>query len=91
MPCHTDREKESTCRVTMPLWHSEAEHLPYPDCWPPAEAQIISLQGLHVLVGTGQALRGSTHDVFPTFPFVKRCGALRPYTFPCQSVLHAAV
>lgn len=72
MPCHTDREKESACRVTMPLWHSEAERLPHPGCWPPAEAQSICLQRLHVVVGTGQAPRGSTHDLLPTFPFVKR-------------------
>lgn len=51
VPCHTDREKESTCRVAMPLWHSKAEHLPHPGCWPPAEAQIICLQGLCVVVG----------------------------------------
>lgn len=72
MPCHTDREKESACRVTMPLWHSEAERLPHPGFWPPAEAQSICLQRLHVVVGTGQAPRGSTHDLLPNFPFVKR-------------------
>lgn len=33
---------------------------------------IICLQRFHVLVGTGQALKGSTHDLLPTFSFVKR-------------------
>lgn len=54
----TQTGREGTCRVTMPLRHSEAERLPHPGCWPLTEAQIICLQRLHVLVGTGQAPQG---------------------------------
>lgn len=71
--CHaTQTGRKRAPAVTMPLWHSEAERLPHPGCRPPAEAQSICLQRLHAVVGTGQAPRGSTHDLLPTFPFVKR-------------------
>lgn len=58
MPCHSDKEKESSFRVTYATVAS----------WGTASAYKDSMYWYR----TGQAPKGFTHDLLPTFPFVKR-------------------